>query len=59
MPEYRFYLMDKRGHIDRPPVTQDLPDDDAARAEAKQLDDDHAVEIWQGARIVAHLDPKK
>ena len=59
MPEYRFYLMDKDGHIDKPPITHDLPDDDAARAEASQLVEGRAVEIWQGARIVAHLDPKK
>jgi hypothetical protein len=58
MPEYRFYSMDKDGHIAGPPAAHELPNDAAAMTEAKQLVNGSAVEVWQGARIVAHLDPK-
>jgi hypothetical protein len=59
MPEYRFYFIKRDGHIDRPPIALDFPKDADALAQAKQYVDGNAVEIWQGARIVAHLDPKK
>jgi hypothetical protein len=57
MPDYRFYKIAKDGHIAGPPAAQDLPNDSAALEEAKRQVDGHAIEIWQGARIVAHLDP--
>jgi hypothetical protein len=58
MPEYRFYIMTKEGKITAPPANHELPNDKAADEKAKQLVNGHAVEVWQGARIVAHLDPK-
>jgi hypothetical protein len=58
MPDYRFYIIQKDGHITGPPKACELANDTAALQEAKQLVNGHAVEIWQGARIVGHLDPK-
>jgi hypothetical protein len=58
MPEYRFYAINKGGHIGVPPNQYELPDDAAANEKAKQLLDGHDIEIWQGARIVAHFNSK-
>ncbi len=58
MPEYRFHAIEKDGHIGRPPTDHDLPNDTAALKEAKQLLDGLAIEIWQGARVVAYIDSK-
>jgi hypothetical protein len=59
MPEYRFYAIHStNGLITRPPTDQDLPNDAAALEHANQLVNGVGVEIWQGARIVAKLDPK-
>jgi hypothetical protein len=56
--EYRFYTKTKDGRIEGPPTDYALPYDASALKEAKQFINGHAVEIWQGARIVAHLDPQ-
>jgi hypothetical protein len=58
VPEYRFYSLKSGGHIAGPPVDLELPDDASAIAEAKQRLDRYAIEIWQGTRVVGHLDPK-
>jgi len=59
MPGYRFYAISpKDGHISLPPTDFNLPNDDAANEKAKQLLDGHDIEIWQGARIVAHFNSK-
>jgi hypothetical protein len=57
MPAYRFYAITKNGGIERPPQSHDLPNDAAANEKAKQLLDGHDIEIWQGARMVAYLEP--
>jgi electron transfer flavoprotein alpha/beta subunit len=57
MPEYRFRTIKKTGHIARQPSNYNLPNDAAAVEEAKQLLDGQTIEIWQGARNVARLDP--
>ena len=58
MPEYRFYIIEKDGHIARPPTVIEFPDDNTAVETAnktKQLLEGLSVEIWQRSRIVAHL----
>ena len=57
MHDYRVYLIDKNGHIGGPPTILKCPDDQAAVEQAKQYLDGRAVEIWDGARRVAHFDP--
>jgi hypothetical protein len=57
VPEYRFYTIKRDGHIAAPPAEFDLPNDDAALKEAKQLLNGHDIEIWQGGRVVAYLTP--
>jgi hypothetical protein len=58
MPQYRFYAVNPAGHIAKPPADRELPDDASAVEEAKKLLNGEAIEIWQGARVVAHLDPE-
>jgi hypothetical protein len=57
MPEYRFYTIKRNGRIAGPPIDYKLPDDDGAVKEAKKLLGGHAIEIWQGARVVAQSIP--
>jgi hypothetical protein len=55
MSEYRFYPIRKDGHVAGPPINRDAPDDQAAVAQARQLQDGLDIEIWQGARVVAYV----
>jgi hypothetical protein len=57
MPEYRFYFIKHDGHIDRPPLGYEAPDDHMALVKAKQLVDGHDIEIWEGPRLVAYVVP--
>lgn len=57
MPEYRFYTLNKDGHIEAAATIHDLPDDAAAVGQAKRLVEDHPIEIWLNARKVAKIDP--
>ncbi|MDP1585607.1 MAG: hypothetical protein Q8M18_19485 [Bradyrhizobium sp.] len=57
MRDYRFYFLSADGRIDGPSRDHRCPDDDAALIEAKQLLDGQAIEIWQGKRKVARIDP--
>jgi hypothetical protein len=58
MQEYRIYTLGKDGKIWSPPEVIKCKDDGAAIEHAKQLLDGTAVEVWQTARRVAHLEPK-
>jgi hypothetical protein len=57
MQEYRIYLFDQHGHIDRPPTIVECADDQAAIEQAKQYLNGRFVEVWDGARRVIRLDP--
>ena len=60
MPDYRYYVINKDGHIIGPPTVLDLPDGDTAVQAAKKpefLIDGLSVDIWQRARFVAHIYP--
>ena len=52
MPNYRAYLMDDDGHV-MSALNLSCLDEDAAADTAKQLADDHDVELWQFDRLVA------
>jgi hypothetical protein len=58
---YRFFSIQKDGHINGRPLEFNLPDDAAALKEAKQRldgkDDGKDIEIWEGGRLVAYLTP--
>ncbi len=58
MPEYRFYRNNRADHIGEPPKDYKFPNDAAAVEQAKKMLDGEAIEVWRGALIVAHLDPK-
>jgi hypothetical protein len=50
--DYRAYIIDHEGHINRA-VELECPDDEAAEKAAKQLVNGHDVELWQRERKVA------
>ena len=52
MVEYRAYIMTDDDHIIRA-IGLECPNDDAAKKRAKELADDHNVELWQLGRKVA------
>ena len=56
-PHFRFYALTKEGRIARPSSACYLPDDTAAVKHAKIIVEDDAIEIWQGRRIVARINP--
>jgi hypothetical protein len=57
MSVYRFYPIKKNGHVAGPPIVCDFARDNEALAEAKKHLNDHDIEVWQDARIVAYLVP--
>jgi hypothetical protein len=57
MSAYRFYAIERDGHIVRPPVERDYPQDGEALKEARQLVNGHDIEVWQSSRLVAYLTP--
>jgi hypothetical protein len=57
MREYRAYLIGRDGHIVHR-VDLLCDDDEAAKVRAQLLVDLHAVELWQGARLVATFPTK-
>ena len=57
MQEYRVFLIDQNGRIAEPAQILECADDKAAVEQARQYLDGRAVEVWNGARRVVHLDP--
>lgn len=58
MNEYRAYIVGADGHFISYRAFR-CEDDSEATAWAKQLIDDHDVELWSGERFVVRLDCKK
>jgi hypothetical protein len=59
MPVYRFYRIEKNGHVTGPPPIRVLPDDPDAVHEATKLLNRKDIEIWQGSRLVAYVTAKE
>jgi len=57
MQEYRIFFIGSDRRIAEPAVIVECPDDQAALAQAQQYLDGYAVEVWKGARMIAHFDP--
>ena len=57
MPEYRIYTVGKDGHISGPPAVVVYPDDQVAVLEARRVHDGHAIEVWEGDRVVVRFVP--
>jgi hypothetical protein len=55
MQQYRAYLLEIDGHI-RESIELESETDGEAVAKARQHFNRGALEVWQGARIVAKLD---
>ena len=58
MPSYYAYLIGVDGHIAKR-VAIVCGDDEEAKDLAKQMVDGHAVELWQGACMIAAFEPEK
>lgn len=54
MNEYRFYLLNDERHIQRVEIVA-LPDGTAALREAFKRARGGPVEVWQNARLIAHI----
>jgi hypothetical protein len=57
MQSYRFYTLTEEGHVAGPARNYELPDDAAAVKRAKLIIHEQAIQVWQGARIVASVAP--
>jgi hypothetical protein len=56
MHGYRAYIIGGDGHI-RDLIDLHCENDDDAKEQARQLVDGHAVELWDGARMIATFEP--
>jgi hypothetical protein len=57
---YRFYIIEKEGHIiAQPPTIVELPNDAAALKQAKAIIDDRAIEIWRYTHKIGRLNPRR
>lgn len=52
MQHYRAYIIGDDGHIEGA-IDLHCENEQAAKERAEQLVDDHAIELWQGARQIA------
>lgn len=59
MPAYRFYYINPDGHIAGPPTVAVFTDDRAAIEAAEALLGDKSIEVWEAARVVIRLAPKR
>jgi hypothetical protein len=57
MQTYRLYFINAEGKITEPPKVVECQTDEEALVEAQKYLDGKAVEVWKGARILAHFDP--
>ena len=52
MAEYRYYRVDKDGHVQGPSKVFEQENDAAAMARAKELVDGYDIEVWQLKRLI-------
>lgn len=57
MPHYRIYAITAENHIFGAPATIHSDNDGEAIATARSLMNGRALELWDGARYVARLEP--
>lgn len=57
MKEYRVYIVGSDGHFYNS-LSLECADDDMAMERARQLVDEHDVELWQRDRKIARFDHK-
>jgi hypothetical protein len=57
MPDYRIYVLDKDGHIKKPPEHIVCSDDAATLESAREHLGGQPIEVWDHARFVTRLEP--
>jgi hypothetical protein len=57
MQAYRIYTIGPDGKIAGPSEIVECPTDEEALAEAQTQLAGHAIEVWKGAKLIAHFDP--
>lgn len=55
MNSYRLYLLNRQERIAEALVREHQNDEDALQGAARLKGEHHAIEIWQGARLVGRL----
>jgi hypothetical protein len=55
MAIYRAYFLTGSDHISSPPAFLSCDSDEEAIQQARQLQDGHDIELWEGARLVTRL----
>ena len=55
MNSYRLYLLNRREHIAQALVSEHASDEDALQDAAVAQGDHHAVEVWEGSRLVGRI----
>jgi len=55
---YRFYTIGPDGHIPCPAQSFTFISDARAVRHARRVVEDHVVEVWEGARLVATIRPR-
>jgi hypothetical protein len=55
MPAYRIYVLTTDGHIAGPPQVIERENEQEAIGKAAQLANGKAVELWEGARLIARF----
>jgi hypothetical protein len=58
MPDYRIFTFDARGHVLHAPEVIICDTDEEALKKVKPLTDGRALEVWDGKRRVARIEPE-
>ena len=59
MTLYRFYKLDRHGHVEGLPTPVECSDDDDAIEKAKERAKNHVIEIWDLKRRVAVIEAQE
>jgi len=55
MPAYRVYVLTKDNRVIGPPKIIECRGEQEALVKAQEFAEDHDVELWDGARLIARL----
>lgn len=59
MTHYRVYVMSEQNRIIEAPAIIECSNHEAAAAQAREMLDGHAIEVWEQARLVIRLEPER
>jgi hypothetical protein len=56
---YRFFTIDREGHLHTAPEAHDMESDEAALRLAQRISLRHDIEVWEGRRLIGLVSHKK